>query len=386
MNLRGFDLEHTPIVLCRAIVTKTTIKLFTDLNKFPCKEKVKGVQMLCFGEFESEILKLPKNKKLALDSSSSYFYYQLMKSAGLKLDLIEDPCISVRCKKNEVEIKHSIKYHILDGVSLVKFFYWLEKTKFSSNLDEVNVSRKLEDFRKQNKNYFSSSFPTISAFGKNASVIHYNPIQNNKRIISGQLFLCDSGAQYLGATTDVTRTIFIGGSKPKKEYILNYTRVLKGHINLAMIKFPRGTRGHQIDSLARYSLWQNGLDYSHGTGHGVGSFLGVHEGPQSISKNFNKSELKEGMVLSNEPGYYKSDSYGIRIENLLLIIPSRYKGFFEFKNLTLYPYEKNLIDLDLLTDIQKKWINRYHSDVYNKLKKYLKQNEKSWLFKKTQHF
>ena len=386
MNLRGFDLEHTPIVLCRAIVTKTTIKLFTDLNKFPCKVKVKGVQTLCFEEFESEILKLPKNKKLALDSSSSYFYYELMKSAGLKPDLIEDPCINIRCKKNEVEIKHSIKYHILDGVSLVKFFYWLEKTKFSSNLDEVNVSRKLEDFRKQNKNYFSSSFPTISAFGKNASIIHYNPIQNNKRLISGQLFLCDSGAQYLGATTDVTRTIFIGGSKPKKEYILNYTRVLKGHINLAMIKFPRGTRGHQIDSLARYSLWQNGLDYSHGTGHGVGSFLGVHEGPQSISKNFNKSELKEGMVLSNEPGYYKSDCYGIRIENLLLIIPSRYKGFLEFKNLTLYPYEKNLIDLDLLTDVQKKWINRYHSDVYNKLKKYLKQNEKSWLFKKTQHF
>jgi len=198
--------------------------------------------------------------------------------------------------------------------------------------------------------------------------------------------LCDSGAQYLGATTDVTRTIFIGGSKPKKEYILNYTRVLIGHINLGMVKFPRGTRGHQIDSLARYSLWQNGLDYSHGTGHGVGSFLGVHEGPQSISKNFNKSELKEGMVLSNEPGYYKSDCYGIRIENLLLVIPSKHKGFLEFKNLTLCPYEKNLIDLDLLTDIQKKWINRYHSDVYNKLKKYLKQNEKSWLFKKTQHF
>jgi len=386
MNLRGFDLEHTPVVICRAIVTKNTIKLFTDLNKFPRKVKVKGVQTFCFEEFEAEILKLPKNKKLALNSSSSYFYYELIKSEGLKLDLIEDPCINVRCKKNQIEIKHSIKYHISDGVSLVKFFYWLENSKFTSDLDEVNVSRKLEDFRKQNKNYFSSSFPTISAFGKNASVIHYNPVQNNKRLISGQLFLCDSGAQYLGATTDVTRTIFIGGSKPKKEYILNYTRVLQGHINLAMIKFPRGTRGHQIDSLARYSLWQNGLDYSHGTGHGVGSFLGVHEGPQSISKNFNKSELKEGMVLSNEPGYYKSNCYGIRIENLLLIIPSKYKGFLEFKNLTLCPYEKNLIDLDLLTDIQKKWINRYHSDVYNKLKKYLKQNEKSWLFKKTQHF
>ena len=385
MNLRGFDLEHTPIVFSKAILTKASIKLFLNINKFPSGAKVKGIHTLSIREFESEILKLPKNKKVALDSSSSFFYYDLMKSSGLKFDLIEDPCVKIKCQKNKVEIKHSVKSHILDGVSLVKFFYWLEKEKFSPWLDELNVSRKLEDFRKENKNYFSQSFPTISAVGRNASVIHYNPIQNNKRLISRQLYLCDSGAQYLGATTDVTRTIFLGGSKPKKEYILNYTRVLKGHVNLAMTKFPKGTRGHQIDSLARYSLWQNGLDYGHGTGHGVGSFLGVHEGPQSISKKFNKFELKEGMILSNEPGYYKIDCYGIRIENLLLIIAARQKGFLEFKNLTLYPYEKELIDLKLLTDIQKKWINRYHAMVYNKLKKYLSQNEKSWLLIKTKN-
>mgnify|MGYP001463499542 CR=1 FL=1 len=309
-----------------------------------------------------------------------------MKSSGLEPNLIEDPCINIRSQKNGVEIKHSVKSHILDGVSLVKLFYWLEKQKFSSQLDELFISRKLEDFRKQNKNYFSQSFPTISAVGKNASFIHYNPIQNNKRLTSGQLYLCDSGAQYLGATTDVTRTIKLGKKKPKKEYVLNYTRVLKGHIDLAMLKFPKGTKGHQIDSIARYSLWQNGLDYSHGTGHGVGSFLGVHEGPQSISKTFNKFELKEGMILSNEPGYYKSECYGIRIENLLLIKTSAHKGFLEFKNLTLYPYEKELIDFDLLTDTQRKWINTYHTEVYRKLKKYLKHNEKSWLFKKTKFF
>ena len=381
LNLRGFDLEHTPIVFSRAILSKTSIKLFLDLHKFPYGKKVKGVQILCLRAFESEILKLPKNKKLALNSSSSFFYYELMKSSGLKPDLIDDPCVRIRCQKNEIEIKHSIQFHILDGVSLVKFFYWLEKEHFSSKLDELFVSKKLEDFRKENKNYFSPSFPTISAVGRNASIIHYNPIQNNKRLISGQLYLCDSGAQYLGATTDVTRTILLGNSKPKKEYILNYTRVLKGHIDLAMMKFPKGTRGHQIDSLARYNLWQNGLDYNHGTGHGVGCFLGVHEGPQSISK-INKSELKVGMILSNEPGYYKSDCYGIRIENLLLIIPSRHKGYLEFKNLTLYPYEKKLIDIDSLTNVQKKWINSYHAEVYNKLKKHLKQNQKSWLLKK----
>ena len=383
LNLRGFDLEHTPVVFSRAILSKTSIKLFLDLNKFPYGKKIKGVQTLCLKVFESEILKLPKNKKFALDSSSSFFYYKLMKSSGLKPDIIEDPCVRLRCLKNKIEIKHSIQFHILDGVSLVKFFYWLEKENFSSKLDELYVSKKLEDFRKENKNYFSPSFPTISAVGKNASIIHYNPIQNNKRLISGQLYLCDSGAQYLGATTDVTRTILIGNGKPKKEYILNYTRVLKGHIDLAMIKFPKGTRGHQIDSLGRYNLWQEGLDYNHGTGHGVGCFLGVHEGPQAISK-INKSELKAGMILSNEPGYYKSDCYGIRIENLLLIIPSRHKGFLEFKNLTLYPYEKQLIDLDLLTNVQKQWINRYHAEVYDKLKKYLKQNVKTWLLKKTE--
>ena len=384
MNIRGFDLENTPVVFSRAILSKDSIKLFLDLNQFPPKKKVNGVQTLCLRKFEYEILKLPKNKKIALDSSSSFFYYELMKLSGLKPDLIEDPCISIKCQKNEIEIKHSIQFHILDGVSLVKFFYWLEKQKLSSKLNELNVSKKLEDFRKENKNFFSLSFPTISAVGKNASIIHYNPIQNNKRLTSGQLYLCDSGAQYLGATTDVTRTILVGGRKPKKEYILNYTRVLKGHIDLAMSKFPEGTRGYQIDSLARNNLWQNGLDYNHGTGHGVGSFLGVHEGPQSISK-INKSELKAGMILSNEPGYYKMDCYGIRIENLLLIIHSRHKGFLEFRNLTLFPYEKQLIDLDLLTNEQKEWINRYHSEVYNKLKKYLKQNEKLWLLKKTEH-
>ena len=384
MNIRGFDLENTPVVFSRAILSKDSIKLFLDLNQFPPEKKVNGVQTLCLRKFESEILKLPKNKKIALDSSSSFFYYELMKLSGFNPDLIEDPCISIKCQKNEIEIKHSIQFHILDGVSLVKFFYWLEKQKLSSKLNELNVSKKLEDFRKENKNFFSPSFPTISAVGKNASIIHYNPIQNNKRLTSGQLYLCDSGAQYLGATTDVTRTILVGGRKPKKEYILNYTRVLKGHIDLAMSKFPEGTRGYQIDSLARNNLWQNGLDYNHGTGHGVGSFLGVHEGPQSISK-INKSELKAGMILYNEPGYYKMDCYGIRIENLLLIIPSRHKGFLEFRNLTLFPYEKQLIDLDMLTNEQKEWINKYHSEVYNKLKKYLKQNEKLWLLKKTEH-
>ncbi len=384
MNIRGYDLEHTPLVFCKAIITKSDTKLFIDKSKIPNKTKIrKGLNILDIRNFDKEITKLPKRSNILLDSEVSYFYYELMIKSGLKPNLQNDPCELIKCQKNDTEIKNARKFHIWDGVSLAKFFYWLEKQNFSSDLNEINVSKKLEEIRKKNKNFFSSSFDTISACGKNGSIIHYNPKQNNKKLESGELYLCDSGAQYIGATTDCTRTICLGNQKPKREFVSNYTRVLQGHINLAMIKFPYGTKGHQIDSIARYFLWQNGMDYSHGTGHGVGSFLGVHEGPQSISKRINKFVLKKGMIVSNEPGYYKDNKYGIRIENLLLVKSSKYKGFLEFDDLTLFPYERNLIDIEMLSNRQIIWINEYHEKVYNKLGKYLSEETKSWLYKKT---
>ena len=384
INIRGYDLEHTPLVFCKAILTKSHTKLFIDKTKIPNKTKIrKGLNILDISSFDKEITKLPKSSNILLDSEVSYFYYELMIKSGLKPDLQNDPCELIKCQKNDTEIKNARKFHIGDGVSLANFFHWLEKQNFSSVLNEINVSKKLEEIRKNNKKFFSSSFDTISACGRNGSLIHYNPKQNNKKLESGELYLCDSGAQYLGATTDCTRTIYLGNQKPKREFVLNYTRVLQGHINFAMIKFPNGTRGDQIDSIARYFLWQNGMDYSHGTGHGVGSFLGVHEGPQSISKRINKFVLKKGMIVSNEPGYYKENRYGIRIENLLLVKLSKFKGFLEFDDLTLFPYERNLIDIKMLSNQQVSWINEYHEKVYKKLNKYLSEETKSWLYKKT---
>ncbi len=384
MNIRGYDLEHTPLVFCKAIITKSYTKLFIDKSKIPNSTKIrKGLNILDITKFDKEITNLPKSSKILLDSEVSYFYYELMINSGLKPDLQNDPCELIKCQKNDIEIKNARKFHIWDGVSLVKFFHWLEKQNFNLGLNEIKVSKKLEEIRKSNTRFFSCSFDTISACGKNGSIIHYNPKQNNKKLESGELYLCDSGAQYIGATTDCTRTIYLGSHRPKKEFVSNYTRVLQGHINLAMLKFPYGTKGHQIDSIARYFLWQNGMDYNHGTGHGVGSFLGVHEGPQSISKRINKFVLKKGMIVSNEPGYYKDNKYGIRIENLLLVKLSKYRGFLEFDDLTLFPYERNLIDIEMLSNQQVSWINEYHEKVYKKLKKYLSEEIKSWLYKKT---
>ena len=384
MNIRGYDLPDTPIVFSKIILSKSILKFFVDKEKLPKRQMtLKNVKIFSIFEFDEELKKISKKSKILLDSSSSYFYYDLMISSGLKPEVLEDPCKVLKSQKNKIEIKNIKKAHIWDAVSLVKFYNWLNKQKFDSNLNESNVARKLEQIRRENKNYFSPSFPTISAVGSNGSIIHYNPEQNNKKLKSGQLFLCDSGAQYVGATTDITRTIFLGNKKPKKEYISNYTKVLIGHINIARCKFPNRTKGYQIDSIARYKLWQSGLDYTHGTGHGVGAFLSVHEGPQSISKRANNIELNKGMILSNEPGYYKKNKYGIRIENLLLIIDSKFKKFLEFETITLFPYETDLIDLKLLSRDEKLWINNYHNMVYMKLYKFLNKEERNWLFKKT---
>jgi len=234
-----------------------------------------------------------------------------------------------------------------------------------------------------NKNFFSLSFPTISASGANGSIIHYNPQSKSSILKKSQLYLCDSGAQYIGGTTDITRTVYLG-KKPASQKIKDiYTLVLLGHLNISILKFPKGTKGYQIDSIARFELWKKGFDYNHGTGHGVGSFLGVHEGPQSISKSPVNVSLKPGMIISNEPGYYKDKSFGIRIENLVLVKQSSLKNFYDFETLSLFPYEQNLINKSLLSLNQINWINNYHQSVYKKLSPLLENNHKTWLLKKT---
>jgi Xaa-Pro aminopeptidase len=267
-----------------------------------------------------------------------------------------------------------INSHIIDGVALTKFIYWIKKVN-KKKITEVDAQNKLEKFRKKSKNYLYPSFDTIAGSGENGAIVHYRAKKESCRTIrKNDIFLCDSGGQYKYGTTDVTRTICFTKPKPRVKNI--YTKVLKGHIAVANTDLRLDDTGKKIDKRARKYLNMCNLDYAHGTGHGVGFFLNVHEGPQSISK-LNKVKIQEGMILSNEPGYYKKGSYGIRIENLVFVKKTKKKIYFE--NLTLAPIEKDLINYNLLTKLEKNYLFRYHLNVYSKLSKYLTRNERKWL-------
>ena len=265
-----------------------------------------------------------------------------------------------------------INAHIIDGVALTKFIYWIKTIK---KITEVEAAKKLERFRKLNKNFLYPSFDTIAGSGKNGAIVHYRANKNNCKIINKKdIFLCDSGGQYKYGTTDVTRTLCFSNQNQNIKNI--FTKVLKGHIAVATTNINKDNNGKKIDRRARKYLKESNLDYQHGTGHGVGFFLNVHEGPQSITK-INKIQIKEGMILSNEPGYYKKNNYGIRIENLVYV--NKKNRNLNFENLTMAPIEKDLINYNLLSPSEKNYLFRYHLDVYSKLSKYLNQNERKWL-------
>ena len=389
LNIRGYDLPNSPIIFCRVIIKKDSIDVFLDKEKIPnnFENKKKKIKFYDIELFDEHLKKIKKKQKILLDKNVSFYIYSQLKINKLNFEVDTDPCTLMKSKKNPVEIKKSRDAHLLDGISLTKFYSWLDNQKSIDNLTEYSVAEKLEEFRRQSKTFFSLSFPTISAVGSNGSIIHYKPeIEKCSNLKNGELFLCDSGAQYFGGTTDVTRTIILGNKKPKKEYIRNYTNVLIGHLDLIMLKFPIGTKGFHIDSIARSALWKQGLDYNHGTGHGVGSFLNVHEGPQSISKNNNNFELREGMILSNEPGFYKNGCYGIRIENLILIKKSYQKNFLEFDCLTLFPFEDKLIDYKILETRHRTWIKDYYKKIKKEIFPFINKAEKDWLIKKIRRF
>ena len=283
--------------------------------------------------------------------------------------------------KNPIEIKGFKSSHIRDGVSVCKFLFWLDEIiKKNKKVSEIITSKKLFEFRKKNKLFRGLSFETISSFGSNGSIIHYRvSTKTNKILKKNNLYLYDSGAQYLDGTTDMTRTICIGDN-PTQEQKDRFTRVLKGNLGLSNYSFSDRTTGSVLDKIARRHLKKKNLDYPHGTGHGVGSYLSVHEGPISISKS-SKTKFKKGMVLTNEPGFYKANQYGIRIENILLVIKK--KKLLGFEILTLVPIDIKLIDTKLLNIQEKNWLNIYHKKVFNKIFKYLNKKEREWLKKKT---
>ncbi len=376
LNIRARDIPTTPVLLSYAVISrKCDITIYTSKNAIDEKLKSKilpGISVKNLGEIFKDIKKYKGSIQLCTGSTPYIF-----KSLIGKIVEGKDPCIILRAVKNKTEIENIKQAHVKDGVALLKFFYWL-KNNINKNLTEYSIAEVLENFRKQNKNFLFPSFDTIAGYAENGAIIHYRASEKSaKKLKAENILLLDSGGQYLDGTTDVTRVIALG--KISEEQKRNFTLVLKGHIAIAAARFPKGTSGAQIDVLARMNLWNEGLDYKHGTGHGVGFCLNVHEGPHGISKHYFNMPLEAGMVISNEPGYYKEGAYGIRIENLVFVKESKFKGFLELETLTQVPIDINLIDKKLLSKNELDWLNRYHENVYKKLSSAMNKDEKQWL-------
>ena len=371
LNIRGYDSAFSPIPNARLLInSKGDIDLFSQLKKVT-KIKKKFSKKITFydeNKIEKKLRNLYRNN-IWLDSLSCSIHYKNLLKKRNKIVELKDPIYFFKSIKNPTEIKNMKKIHMFDGLALTKFLFWLKKNFKKKKITEISAQEKLENFRKINKSYKFPSFSTISGAGPNSAIIHYKAsVKSNRTLKKGDLYLVDSGGQYSFGTTDVTRTISLdNNSKFIKEV---YTRVLKGHIAVSNYKIRKNSKGSDVDQNARKSLKKIKLDYPHGTGHGVGYFLNVHEGPQSLSKK-NKVNLKHGMIISNEPGYYKEGSFGIRIENLVYIKKNK------FEELTMVPIEKNLIKKKMLNKKEIVWLNKYHTKVKKNLFKFMNLEEKA---------
>lgn len=370
LNIRCRDLEYTPVSRSFCIISSEgEVFIFSDNSTFEIITKNHSkIHLLQINELTSFLKKL-KNKNFLIDPVFLPLQIKyLILNMRLNIQTISCPIEEFKSVKNSNELNGFKVSHLKDGLAFLKLFFWLEKNLSSQHLTEITISKKLYEFRSLEETFICESFATISAFKDNGAIIHYKADKSSdKKIDKDGLYLIDSGAHYLEGTTDTTRTIKIG--KVSEEMINNYTLVLKGHIAIATAIFPKNTKGREIDTLARKALWSEGKDYAHGTGHGVGCLLSVHEGPISISKH-SKCDIKQGMVISNEPGYYKNGEYGIRIENLEVVSKKYLKNsenFLYFENLTRVPFELELINKEILTIDEINWINLYHEKVYREL-------------------
>lgn len=355
LNIRGKDVPYTPVNLARALIWKTgQVDLF--LHTKNTQKQLKNhffapINIFHDSDLENRLIAL---NSVHIDPSAPAYYHQLLSGKEV---VKSSPIALMKALKNPVEIEGMRKAHFWDGQAIRKFKKWLN-TQDLSALSEIKASDQLESFRRECPQFKGPSFATISGFSSNGAIIHYHATpKSNRNFFDNELYLIDSGGQYLEGTTDITRVFTIGN--PTDEQRKAYTLVLKGHLRLAMAIFPQDTTGHQLDVLARYDLWQNGLNYEHGTGHGVGSYLSVHEGPHGISSRINTTSLQVGMIVSNEPGYYKAGEFGVRIENMMVVQESEYTGYLCFETLTQAPYEEALIDYTMLTESEINFVKQY---------------------------
>lgn len=393
-NVRGRDVEHTPLPLGFALLYQDgTASLFLEPRKVSdslTSHLGPAVRIRPASDFHKTLDQLGKTGKRVLcdlNRAASWISGRLARSGAHVIEE-EDPCLLPKACKNAVEINGAREAHKRDGAAVCEFLTWLSREVQTGQLSERDAQSYLDACRRRQLLWQDSSFPTISAAGPNGAIIHYRATDEScRRLEHGTLYLVDSGGQYLDGTTDVTRTIAVGSSTA--EHRDRYTRVLKGHIALALATFPMGTTGAQLDALARRPLWEVGLDYDHGTGHGVGSYLGVHEGPQRISKGGHTIALQPGMILSNEPGYYKSGEYGIRLENLVVVVPAKMGGgggreWFAFETITLVPFDASLIDATLLNGAEREWLNAYHARVREIIGPLVDSSTAAWLEQATE--
>lgn len=390
LNLRGKDVHTNPVNIAFALIGPDSVSLFVSKEKISkelaAQLKADGVQIQAYAEVFQTLSRIGSGRSILIDPDQ--ISQRLYQSINSDCTIIEKqtPAVMLKAVKNETEIGHIRDTAVKDGVAVVKFLHWLETQTSGKQISEVSVARTLYGFRQEQEHFIDNSFDPIMAYEDHSAMCHYSATdQTDVPIDQTGMFLTDSGGNYLTGTTDITRTVH--RSAPSRQQIIDYTLVLKGHISVATVTFPEGTKGFQIDTLARQFLWQAGMNFGHGTGHGVGFFLCVHEGPARISPIADSVALKKGMLLTNEPGVYREGQYGIRLENMILVedaFENEFGGFLKFENVTFCHFERDLIDPSLLSDREIQWLNTYHQKVYDKLSEFLDKPVAQWLREKTQ--
>jgi Xaa-Pro aminopeptidase len=392
-NVRAADVDYNPVAIAYAVVTTEQAVLFTDPDKV--SGRVRGtlgpqVEVRPYDEIAQALARLKRARRRVWVDGATVNQWVLGKLKGCDLLFSPTPVAVMKARKNAAEVAGAKEAHLRDGVAMVRFLRWLDRQVPKGGVTELSAAAKLHKTRARGELYRGESFETIVGFGAHGAIIHYAADeQSDVELRPGEILLVDSGGQYLDGTTDITRTVLLGGEATAEQREL-FTRVLKGHIAIARCSFPAGTAGRQIDILARLALWNVGLNYNHGTGHGVGSYLSVHEGPQSISPvRCTGVPLEEGNILSNEPGFYKEGEFGIRIENLVLVVEDEELSgnespFFTFETLTLCPIDTRLVESSMLADHERRWLNAYHERVREALSEHLSKADAAWLRRATE--